>query len=90
MTKHIQYATTGTCSKLIDVTADENDVIQQVFFAGGCPGNLQGISKLVEGQKIDDVISRLKGIRCGSKSTSCPDQLSCALEQLKHAPFVLY
>ena len=86
MTKHIQYATTGTCSKLIDVTADENNVIQQVFFVGGCHGNLQGISKLVEGQKIDDVISRLKGIRCGSKSTSCPDQLSCALEQLKQTP----
>jgi uncharacterized protein (TIGR03905 family) len=85
-TKHIQYQTTGTCSKLIDVTADENDIIQQVFFVGGCNGNLQGVSRLVEGQKIDDVISRVKGIRCGAKSTSCPDQLSWALEQLKQAP----
>jgi uncharacterized protein (TIGR03905 family) len=84
-TKHVQYETSGTCSKLIDVTADENDVIQQVFFLGGCNGNLQGISKLVTGQRIDDVISRLNGIRCGSKGTSCPDQLCRALEQLKGA-----
>ena len=81
--KHIQYQTQGTCSQLIDVTADENNIIQQVFFLGGCNGNLQGISKLVVGQKIDDVIERLKGIRCGSKPTSCPDQLSLALEELK-------
>ena len=62
--KHIQYQTQGTCSQLIDVTADENDVIQQVFFLGGCNGNLQGISKLVVGQKINDVVARLNGIRC--------------------------
>lgn len=85
-TKHIQYETTGTCSKLIDVSCDENDVIQQVFFLGGCHGNLQGISQLVRGQKIDDVISRIDGIRCGTKSTSCPDQLCRALERLKQAP----
>jgi uncharacterized protein (TIGR03905 family) len=85
-TKHVQYQTQGTCSQLIDVTADENDVIQQVFFLGGCNGNLQGISQLVRGQKIDDVISKIKGIRCGDKATSCPDQLSRALEQLKNAP----
>ena len=85
-TKHIQYETTGTCSQLIDVSADENNVIQQVFFMGGCHGNLQGISRLVEGQKIDDVIARLDGIRCGSKNTSCPDQLCRALEKLKTAP----
>lgn len=75
--------TEGTCSKLIDVTADENDIIQQVFFLGGCNGNLQGISHLVCGLHIDDVIHRLDGIRCGSKQTSCPDQLCRALEQLK-------
>jgi uncharacterized protein (TIGR03905 family) len=85
-TKHIQYQTQGTCSQIIDVTADEQDVIQQVFFLGGCNGNLQGISQLVRGQKIDDVIHRLDGIRCGMKSTSCPDQLCRALEQLKNAP----
>ena len=81
--KHIQYLTEGTCSKLIDVTVDDNDVIQQVFFVGGCNGNLQGISRLVTGQKVDDVINRLSGIRCGAKLTSCPDQLCRALEQLK-------
>ena len=85
-TKHVQYETVGTCSKLIDVTADENDVIQQVFFLGGCNGNLQGISLLVRGQKIDDVIKRLNGVRCGIKNTSCPDQLCRALERLKAAP----
>ncbi|MBQ9651631.1 MAG: TIGR03905 family TSCPD domain-containing protein [Prevotella sp.] len=84
-TKHIMYKPTGVCSQAIDVTADENDVIQQVFFIGGCNGNLQGISKLVTGQRIDDVISRLQGIRCGHKSTSCPDQLTEALKELKNA-----
>lgn len=87
-TKHVQYVTRGTCSKMIDVTADENDVIQQVFFLGGCNGNLQGISKLVQGQKIDDVIHKLRGINCGTKGTSCPDQLSMALEQLKNVAAV--
>ena len=71
---------------MIDVTCDENDVIQQVFFLGGCNGNLQGISQLVRGQRIDDVIHRLDGIRCGAKNTSCPDQLCRALELLKQAP----
>ena len=85
-TKHIQYETTGTCSKLIDVTCDENDIIQQVFFLGGCNGNLQGISQLVRGQKIDDLNKRIDGIRCGVKRTSCPDQLCRALERLKEAP----
>ena len=84
--KHLQYKTQGTCSQFIDVTVDENDVIQQVVFYGGCHGNLQGICRLVTGQKIDDVISKLDGIRCGSKATSCPDQLCRALEQLKNAP----
>lgn len=81
--KHIQHQTQGTCSQLIDVTVDDNDVIQQVFFVGGCNGNLQGICRLVTGQKIDDVISKLDGIRCGTKRTSCPDQLCRALEKIK-------
>lgn len=80
--RHILYQTEGTCSKAIDLTVDENGVIQQVFFVGGCHGNLQGISRLVEGQKADDVIARLKGIRCGAKPTSCPDQLAHALESM--------
>ncbi|MBP5662723.1 MAG: TIGR03905 family TSCPD domain-containing protein [Bacteroidales bacterium] len=81
--KHIQYKTQGTCSQFISVIADDNDVIQEVAFFGGCNGNLQGICRLVKGQKIDDVISRLNGIHCGDKPTSCPDQLCRALEQLK-------
>ena len=84
-TKPIMYETSGTCSKMIDVTADENNVIQQVFFIGGCNGNLQGISQLVRGQRIDDVLPRLDGIRCGMKGTSCSDQLCRALEKLKNA-----
>ena len=81
--KHIQYKTQGTCSQWISVIADDNDVIQEVAFFGGCNGNLRGICRLVKGQKIDDVISLLNGIRCGDKPTSCPDQLCRALEQLK-------
>ncbi|MBO4655320.1 MAG: TIGR03905 family TSCPD domain-containing protein [Bacteroidales bacterium] len=81
--KHIQYKTQGTCSQWISVIADDNDVIQEVAFFGGCNGNLQGICRLVKGQKIDDVIGLLNGIRCGDKPTSCPDQLCRALEQLK-------
>ncbi len=87
-TRHIQYETRGTCARLIDVTSDEDDRIQQVFFLGGCNGNLQGVSQLVRGQKIDDVIARLNGIRCGAKGTSCPDQLCRALEQLKQSPWI--
>ena len=81
--KHLQYTTQGTCSILIDVTADDDNIIQNVAFLGGCNGNTQGICRLVTGQKIDDVISKLNGIRCGGKPTSCPDQLCRALEQLK-------
>ena len=82
--KQIEYTTQGTCSKLITVTADDNNVIQQVSFLGGCHGNLQGICRLVKGQKIDDVIERLEGIRCGAKPTSCPDQLCQALKKMKN------
>ena len=81
--KRVQYQTEGTCSQMIKVSADENNVIKDVFFLGGCQGNLHGIASLVTGQKIDDVIPKLKGIRCGMKNTSCPDQLCIALEKLK-------
>lgn len=81
--KHTLYKTQGTCSQFIDVTVDENDVIQQVVFYGGCHGNLQGICRLVTGRKIDEVMGILNGIRCGDKATSCPDQLCRALETLK-------
>lgn len=76
----LTYQTSGTCSKLIEVSLD-GDVVHSVHFVGGCHGNLQGISKLVEGLPAREVIDRLRGIRCGMKPTSCPDQLARALEQ---------
>ena len=76
-----KYKTKGTCSTQIDLEV-ENGIIKNVAFTGGCNGNLQGVSKLVEGMKAEDAIAKLKGIRCGYKSTSCPDQLATALEQV--------
>lgn len=78
----MKYKTKGTCSSSIDIEI-KNGVIESVAFTGGCNGNLQGISALVKGMTPDEAISRLKGIRCGFKSTSCPDQLAQALESMK-------
>ncbi len=78
----VRYKTQGTCSQYIEVTVDDNDVVQDVYFMGGCNGNLQGICSLVRGMKVDDVKNKLNGIRCGMKNTSCPDQLCRALDQL--------
>ena len=75
------YKTKGTCSTMIDVELKDG-VIDSVQFTGGCNGNLQGISALVRGMKPEEAISRLKGIRCGFKPTSCPDQLAHALEEM--------
>ena len=75
------YKTKGTCSTMIDVELKDG-VIDSVKFTGGCNGNLQGISALVQGMKPEEAISRLKGIRCGFKPTSCPDQLAHALEEM--------
>ena len=79
----MKYKTSGTCSSMIDIEVD-NDTIQSVAFTGGCNGNLQGISALVKGMKIDDAIEKLSGIKCGFKDTSCPDQLARALKSLKN------
>lgn len=76
----MKYQTKGTCSTSIDVEV-EDGIIKYVEFFGGCNGNLKGIASLVTGMKIDDAISKLKGIRCGFKTTSCPDQLAQALEK---------
>ncbi len=81
--KHYQYTTSGTCSKLIDITINDDMTVENIAFTGGCHGNLQGIAALVKGQHIDEVIGRLKGIKCRDKATSCPDQLACALQQIK-------
>ena len=77
-----EYKTKGTCSRSI-IFDVENGKVMNVQFIGGCNGNLQGIGKLVEGMDIDDVISRIEGIHCGMKSTSCPDQLAQALKLAK-------
>ena len=74
------YRTKGTCSAEIIIELDDNSIVRHVEYLGGCNGNLKGISKLVEGLPATEVIDRLKGIRCGMKSTSCPDQLARALE----------
>ena len=77
-----QYKTHGTCSQQILIDVNDDDVIENVQFIGGCTGNTQGVSKLVKGMKVDEVIARLKGIQCRA-GTSCPDQLAQALEQMK-------
>lgn len=76
------YRTSGTCSSQIDLEV-EDGILKDVCFTGGCNGNLKGISALVKGMKVEEVISRLEGIRCGNKPTSCPDQLCQALKTLK-------
>lgn len=77
----ISYKTNGVCSRtiLIDV---EDGIVKNVKFIGGCSGNTQGISALVKDMPVDEVIKRLEGIKCGFKSTSCPDQLAKALKSL--------
>ena len=76
------YKTFGTCSREINFEVVDNK-LTNVSFLGGCNGNLQGISKLVEGMDIDEVIARVEGIKCGARQTSCPDQLAQALKQYK-------
>ena len=76
------YETKGTCSKAIELDVDDaTGIINSVQFIGGCAGNTTGISQLVRGMKAEDVISKLGGVRCGVKPTSCPDQLAHALRQ---------
>lgn len=79
---HYEYKTRGTCASkiLLDV---EDGIVRSVRFIGGCNGNTQGVAKLVEGMPVDEVITRLKGIRCGMKQTSCPDQLAEALVEMQ-------
>lgn len=77
----VLYKTHGTCSQFIEVALDDEGLISHCHIIGGCDGNTKGLCQLVIGQKPDEVIKRLNGIRCGMKSTSCPDQLCRALEQ---------
>lgn len=76
------YKTKGVCSRNIYIDV-EGDIVKKVQFEGGCNGNTKGISALVEGMKIDDVIEKLSGLTCGFKGTSCPDQLAEALKAIK-------
>lgn len=77
-----RYKTTGVCSKEMIIEI-ENNTIKSVKIIGGCPGNTLGVSTMVEGHEIDEIIKKLKGIPCGIKGTSCPDQLAKALEEIK-------
>jgi uncharacterized protein (TIGR03905 family) len=76
------YKTKGVCSRSIKLEI-EDGILKSAIFEGGCNGNTSGISKLVEGMQVDDVIKKLKGIKCGFRPTSCPDQLANALEEAK-------
>jgi len=75
------YRTHGTCSREIHFEVNDG-IVSNVKFVSGCNGNLQGIGALVEGMKVEDVIKKLKGIDCGGRGTSCPDQLAHALEEV--------
>ncbi len=79
----VEYKPMGVCSSKMIVECDDNEVITDVKIVGGCPGNTLGVSKLCVGKKIDEVVSLLEGIKCGMRPTSCPDQLSKALKELK-------
>lgn len=82
--KHV-YVPTGVCSRKIYLEVD-GEIIKKVEFEGGCNGNTKGLSAMVEGQNVKDVIKKLKGIKCGFKTTSCPDQLASALEEILEEP----
>lgn len=79
--KHNIYYTSGTCSQAIEFDISDNNTLHNVVFYGGCNGNLQGVARLVEGMKLDEVVSKLKGISCNGAPTSCPDQLATAILQ---------
>lgn len=79
MKKRIEYKTHGTCARMVNVEI-EDGVITDCSFVGGCAGNTAGVATLVRGMKAEDAVARLKGIKCGFKPTSCPDQLAKAIE----------
>ena len=77
-----QYRPRGVCSQLMDIEVEDGRIVN-VNVTGGCPGNLQGISRLLKGMSVDDAIERMDGIRCGMKRSSCPDLLAQALKQMR-------
>ena len=78
--EHITYFPKSVCSRKIELDIEDNKIVK-VKFEGGCAGNTQGVSRLLVGMSVDEAITRLSGIRCGFKPTSCPDQLATALKQ---------
>ncbi len=78
---HYSYNTKGTCSRNIQFDIDENGVVTNVSFYGGCPGNLQALSILVDGMTADEIEKKLNGVHCGAKDTSCSEQLACAVRE---------
>ena len=81
--KSVEFNPVGLCSKKMIVECDDNEIITKVQIIGGCPGNTLGVSKLCLGKSVDEVILLLEGVRCGARSSSCPDQLAKALKKLK-------
>ena len=77
-----QYRPKGVCSQLMEIEVEDGHIVN-VDIMGGCPGNLQGISRLLKGMSVEDAIERMDGIRCGMKRSSCPDQLAQALKQMR-------
>ena len=82
MKKRIEYKTHGTCSRMVRVEV-EDGIITDCEFVGGCSGNTQGVASLVRGMQVEEAKQKIKGIKCGMKETSCPDQLARALEELE-------
>ena len=80
MKDQIVYTTKGVCSRGIEITVNDG-IVEAVKFIGGCSGNTQGVSALAVGMTVEEVINRLAGIKCGMKTTSCPDQLATALKE---------
>ena len=80
--KTFDYVPRGVCSRKIHVEMSDDGIVSSVYFTGGCMGNTQGVARLAEGRRAEDVIRALKGIDCGRKGTSCPDQLAVALERM--------
>lgn len=79
---HKTYVTKGVCSRRIDIELNDDGVITECKFLGGCNGNTQGVAALVIGMSAKDAIARLEGIKCGLRATSCPDQLATALKEM--------
>jgi len=76
-----KHRNAGVCSRSVSFDIDDDGIVRNVRFEGGCNGNTQGVARLAEGMKADELVSRLKGIRCGMRPSSCPDQLAKAVEE---------